>query len=434
MNVSIPYRDAFSQWAAEQNIEVVTCARHAALGRPADTSLCVYESMEGEDLINSIPALLKIIRAAPLVILAPRISISATVQLVRAGVQEIIEIPASAPDVLARAAARATSVGIGSSDHSLVGSGPAMTRVRRELAAVAPIATTVLITGETGTGKGLAARALHDLSSREERPFVQVDCSSLAESVIESELFGHERGAFTGAMGARAGRFEIAQDGTVFLDEIGELKPALQAKLLRVLHDRVYERIGSSNTRLMSARVIAATNRNLDLEVQSGNFRRDLYFRLNVFRIEMPPLRERLEDLPGLVETGLENLGRQLRVRVPPISASFYELLAAQSWPGNIRELMNLLERLLIRHHAGLLDESSMGDLLDFPVHSPQNRDRVPKELPAPGSEQERAILESELAAAGGNISRVARRLGVARSTLRYRLARYDLDSLLPRD
>jgi len=434
MNVSIPYRDAFSQWAAEQNIEVVTCARHAALGRPADTSLCVYESMEGEDLINSIPALLKIIRAAPLVILAPRISISATVQLVRAGVQEIIEIPASAPDVLARAAARATSVGIGSSDHSLVGSGPAMTRVRRELAAVAPIATTVLITGETGTGKGLAARALHDLSSREERPFVQVDCSSLAESVIESELFGHERGAFTGAMGARAGRFEVAQNGTVFLDEIGELKPALQAKLLRVLHDRVYERIGSSNTRLMSARVIAATNRDLDLEVQSGNFRRDLYFRLNVFRIEMPPLRERLEDLPGLVETGLENLGKQLRVRVPPISASFCELLAAQSWPGNIRELMNLLERLLIRHHAGLLDESSIGDLLDFPVHSPRNRDRVPKELPAPGSEQERAILESELAAAGGNISRVARRLGVARSTLRYRLARYDLDSLLPRD
>jgi len=434
MNVSIPYRDAFAHWAAEQNIEVVTCASHTALGRPADTSLCVYESMEGEDLINSIPALLKTIRAAPLVILAPRISISATVQLVRAGVQEVIEIPASAPDVLARAAARATSVGVGSPDRSLVGSGPAMTRVCRELAAVAPIATTVLITGETGTGKGLAARALHDLSSREERPFVQVDCSSLAESVIESELFGHERGAFTGAMGARAGRFEIAQDGTVFLDEIGELKPALQAKLLRVLHDRVYERIGSSNTRLMSARVIAATNRDLELEVQSGNFRRDLYFRLNVFRIEMPPLRERLEDLPRLVETGLENLAKQLRVRVPPISASFYELLAAQTWPGNIRELMNLLERLLIRHHAGLLDESSIGDLLDSPVHGARNRDRVPKELPAPGSEQERAILESELGAAGGNISRVARRLGIARSTLRYRLARYDLDSLLPRD
>jgi transcriptional regulator with PAS, ATPase and Fis domain len=263
---------------------------------------------------------------------------------------------------------------------------------------------------------------------------VDVNCAAIPETLIESELFGHERGAFTGAMGARAGRFEIAQDGTIFLDEIGELKPALQAKLLRVLHDREYERIGSSNTRSMSARVIAATNRDLDLEVQSGHFRRDLYFRLNVFRIEMPPLRERLEDLPGLVETGLANLEKRLRVRVPPISGSFYELLAAHSWPGNVRELMNLLERLAIRHHAGLLGQSSMDDLLDFSAHGPKRSERVPQVLPAPRSEQERAVFEAELSAAGGNISRVARRLGIARSTLRYRLARYDLDSLLPRD
>ena len=174
-----------ARWAAEQNIEVVSCARHTALEPSADTSLCVYESMKGEDLVNSIPALVKIICTAPLVVLAPRISISATVQLVRAGVQEVIEIPASAPDVLARAAARATSLGFRASNRLLVGDGPAMRRVRREVAAVAPIATTVLITGETGTGKGLAARALHDLSGQEERPFVQVDCSSLAESVIE---------------------------------------------------------------------------------------------------------------------------------------------------------------------------------------------------------------------------------------------------------
>jgi DNA-binding NtrC family response regulator len=434
MEVSNPYRDAFSRWAAEQNIEVVSCARHTALGQSTDTSLCVYESMKGEDLVNSIPALAKIIRAAPLVVLASRISISATVQLVRAGVEEVIEIPASAPDVLARAAARATSLSIGAPDRLLVGSGPAMRKVRRELAAVAPIATTVLITGETGTGKSLVARALHDLSSEEERPFVHVDCSSLAESVIESELFGHERGAFTGAMGTRAGRFEIAQDGTVFLDEIGELKPALQAKLLRVLHDRVYERVGSSTTRRMSARVVAATNCDLELAVQSGAFRRDLYFRLNVFRIAMPALRERLEDLPGLVETGLENLAKRLRMRVPPIPGSFYERLAAHSWPGNVRELMNLLERLLVRHRAGLFEESSIDDLLDFREHGTQHRNHEPGTLPAPGSEQERAIFEAELAATGGNISRVARRLGIARSTLRYRLARYDLDSLLPRD
>jgi DNA-binding NtrC family response regulator len=434
IDVSNPYRDAFAQWAAERNIEVVRCARHTALAQPAETTLSVYESMPGEDLVNNIPAFGKIIRAAPLVILAPRVSISATVQLVRAGVQEVIEIPASARDVLARAAARATNLGTGISEHALVGCGPAMRRIRRELEAVAPIDTTVLITGETGTGKGVAARALHDLSSREERPFVQVDCSSLAESVIESELFGHERGAFTGAMGTRAGRFEIAQNGTIFLDEIGELKPTLQAKLLRVLHDREFERIGSSDTLRMSARVVAATNRDLDLEVQSGNFRRDLYFRLNVFRIEIPPLRDRLEDLPGLVETGLENLARRLQVRVPPVSTAFLELLTAQDWPGNVRELMNLLERLLVRHHAGLLDPSSIGDLLDSPVSRGGYRHPIPEKLPAPGSERERKFLEAELRAAGGNISRVARRLGIARSTLRYRLGRYDVDSLLLRD
>jgi transcriptional regulator with GAF, ATPase, and Fis domain len=261
-----------------------------------------------------------------------------------------------------------------------------------------------------------------------------VDCASLAEPLIESELFGHERGAFTGATGARKGRFEVAEHGTIFLDEIGELSLRLQAKLLRVLHDCVYERVGESKTRTMSARVVAATNCNLEDAVRAGRFREDLFFRLNVFRVQMPPLRERLEDLPDLVKIGLKQIAARLSLPVPAVPGSFYRQLASHSWPGNVRELMNLLERFLVQHHAGLLDSSAPACWLERPITGLPTTPPEPPAHPVAGSAAERVVLAEILAATGGNISRVARRLGLARSTLRYRLKLHDLAALIPSD
>jgi transcriptional regulator with GAF, ATPase, and Fis domain len=310
-----------------------------------------------------------------------------------------------------------------------------MARIAKEVEAVGPLRSTVLITGETGTGKGVIASRIHECSNREDRPFVHVDCAALAANLIESELFGHERGAFTGAVDRRIGRFESAENGTIFLDEIGELPLGLQSKLLHVLQERRFERIGGNRSFRMSARVIAATNRNLESEVQRGRFRQDLLYRVDVFRIELPPLRERVEDIPGLVESGLEKIATELGVSRPSLPDPVLQRLRRHTWPGNVRELMNVLERLVIRHGAGLLDELSIDQL--FRRH-PQGVDRISSphhgRLPAAGSDAEREILEHELAESGGNVARVARRIGIARSTLRYRIARHDLKHLVPTD
>ncbi len=249
---------------------------------------------------------------------------------------------------------------------------------------------------------------------------MHVDCSGLAPSVIESELFGHERGAYTGAVASRAGRFEIAGSGTIFLDEIGDLELGAQAKLLRILQDREYERVGGSSTRTAAARVIAATNRDLDAAVSGGRFRADLLFRLNVFRIRVPALRERRSDVPALARAGVRRIAESLGMPEPQIPDAFYDDLSQQDWPGNVRELMNTIERTLICHRAGIDD---------LPHGQPWTRDFGREDVAC-----ERVVLEEALRAAGGNISRAARRVGVARSTLRYRIERNGLGHLVPKD
>ncbi len=312
---------------------------------------------------------------------------------------------------------------------------PAMARIAREVEAVAPLRSTVLITGETGTGKGVIAGRIHEYSNRKDRPFVHVDCAALAANLIESELFGHERGAFTGAVDRRIGWFEAAGNGTIFLDEIGELPLSLQSRLLHVLQDRSFQRIGGNTPLRMSARVIAATNRDLESEVRQGRFREDLLYRVDVFRLELPPLRERVEDLPGLIEKGLARIADELHLLPPSLPDVVLQRMQHHPWPGNVRELFNVLERLVIRHGASLLDDLSLDQL--FSVHSQNvapSRFRPCGPLPAAGSEAERDILEAELAESGGNVARVARRLGIARSTLRYRLALHNLKYLIPTD
>jgi sigma-54 specific flagellar transcriptional regulator A len=221
-------------------------------------------------------------------------------------------------------------------------------RTRRMIEQVAPFDSTVLITGESGTGKEVVARAVHAQSNRRERPFVAVNCGAIPSELLESELFGHEKGAFTGAITARRGRFEMAEGGTLFLDEIGDMSLPMQVKILRVLQERTYERVGSSRSIHCDVRIIAATHRNLEESIVKGSFREDLYYRLNVFPIEMPPLRERLEDLPLLIEDLVEAQTRSGHGEVR-LSPEAVHALRAYHWPGNVRELSNLIERLAAR-------------------------------------------------------------------------------------
>jgi transcriptional regulator with GAF, ATPase, and Fis domain len=305
-----------------------------------------------------------------------------------------------------------------------------MTRLRAALDRVAASESTLLLRGETGTGKGLAARLVHAASGRSAGPFVHVDCAALAPTVIESELFGHERGAFTGASDTRVGRLEAAARGTLFLDEVGELEPRLQAKLLRVLQERDFERVGGSRTLPMTARVIAATHRDLRRAVSEGGFRADLYFRLQVVEVELPPLRERLEDLRDLVASLLGDLAREMGRAAPVVGESFLAALTGHAWPGNVRELRNLLERLLVRGAAGRLERTAF----DGAFEPGWLRDTAAPEPVAGGYPDERARIADALVATGGNVARAARRLGVARSTLRNRIARHGLGHLIPKD
>ena len=446
LDVPQPYRRSFEDWALSRAFECFALEGDVVqFSQPSRCILCVVGIPEnGERCADRIRIVRKTLRACPIVVLAESIEIDEVVRVMRAGVADVIGLPASVEDVTTRASLHATESATESAseahDKSLVGHSQAMLKLRCDMAAVASMRSTVLITGETGVGKGLIARAIHRISDRRDRPFVHVDCSSLSPTVIESELFGHERGSFTGAVGRHSGRFALAEDGTVFLDEIGDLELPLQAKLLRVLQEREYERLGGRETLYMSARVIAATNRDLHRAVEDGTFRADLFFRLNVFNIEVPPLRERLDDIPALVRSGIEGLSERLQVAPPAIAGRFHETLSAHSWPGNVRELHNVLERLVIRHQGGVLDEGVLDGFFDVPSGPARDTRLGGRASPEflfeadgdgePGSEE----LSAALDAAGGNVARVARRLGVPRSTLRYRIQKLGLEPLIPHD
>jgi PAS domain S-box-containing protein len=237
----------------------------------------------------------------------------------------------------------------------IIGQSDAIKYVLFKITQVAPTDSTVLITGETGTGKELAARAIHSASSRKDRPLIKLNCGALAPTLIESELFGHEKGAFTGAAGKKQGRFELANGGTIFLDEIGELPPELQVKLLRVIQENEFERLGSSKTIKVNVRIIAATNRNLKAAVEEGTFREDLLYRLNVYPITMPPLRQRKEDVPLLVEHFCGMYAKRFDKKISSISPRTMQNLQSHSWPGNVRELANVIERAVIHTQGSVL-------------------------------------------------------------------------------
>jgi Nif-specific regulatory protein len=334
---------------------------------------------------------------------------------------------------------------------AIVGDSPALRDVLARVEQVAQTSSTVLLRGETGTGKEMVARAIHINSARESRPFVRVNCAALAPGVLESELFGHEKGAFTGAVARRLGRFELADGGTLFLDEVGDLPTDVQVKLLRVLQEREFERVGGAETVKVDVRVVSATHRDLEQQIAAGEFREDLYYRLNVFPITLPPLRERPGDIALLCDHFIQKYAQSIGKRVRGVDPGALASLTAYAWPGNVRELENVIERAMILARGTELTAAD----LEF-----SRRPAPPAAAPLAGagagvvagragaaglpgkdgtrplherlSEQERAEIVSAIDQAQGNIAHAARRLGINRSTLYYRLRKHGLEHLLP--
>jgi DNA-binding NtrC family response regulator len=291
---------------------------------------------------------------------------------------------------------------------------------------VAPLDTTVLITGESGTGKEVVARYIHRRSARAEGPFVALNCAALPEQLLESELFGHEKGAFTGAVAARQGRVEQAQRGVLFLDEVGEMSPSVQAKFLRVLQEREFQRLGGAQTVKADVRVLAATNRDLPAAVARGAFREDLYYRLAVFDIALPPLRERADDVLVLADAFLEEIGRSVGRPAAGFAEEVRGTLAAHPWPGNVRELRNAIERAVILCEGGLITSEHLPPGLLVAARAPRAAaTAATAPVPSTLDAAEREMILQALARTGHNKSKAARLLGLTRAQLRSRVQKH---------
>jgi two-component system response regulator HydG len=319
---------------------------------------------------------------------------------------------------------------LGSFDSGgIIGSSSAMKKLLEMLVMVAPSDATALIAGESGTGKELIARAIHANSRRGKGPFVAVNCAALSENLLESELFGHEKGAFTGADRRREGHFSHADGGTLFLDEIGEISVAMQVKLLRVIQEREFQRVGGDQNIRVDVRLVAATNKDLEKEVEAGNFRQDLFFRLNVVTLVMPPLRERVEDIPLLAAHFLTVFAQKNNKPIKGFTPTAMDCLLKHAWPGNVRELENVVERAVVLLVGDYISERELpSSLVPADAATPKTSGAPSISLASISLDdlEKRAILET-LAACGGNKSETARRLGVTRKTLHAKLARYGL-------
>jgi len=322
---------------------------------------------------------------------------------------------------------------------NFVGESEKMQQVFRLIDKVAQTNTTVLLTGESGTGKELAARAIHFRSPRRNKPFVVVNCAALSEHLLESELFGHVKGAFTGAHSDRQGRFELADGGTLFLDELALMSIPLQGKLLRVLQEKTFERVGGTHTLKIDVRIIGATNKDLAGMMEKKTFREDLYYRLNVVEIDLPPLRERREDIPLLVDHCIARLNRELGKKVQASSEEVLELLSRYDWPGNVRELENVIERAMVLGKAGMLGIENLPDQITRLLEREDQDMAFLNDLKLPGDglslietveEIEKRLIKEALARTGGNKTRAAELLGVTRKIMRYKTEKYNLESL----
>jgi two-component system response regulator AtoC len=410
----------------------------AALGEGAFDVVLTDLQMPGADGLAVLRRAREVDPDVPVVVITAYGTIASAVEAMRGGAFDYVEKPfndAALKLQVARAVearrlklqnrALRTSLAEATGFHRILGDAPPL-RAAVELARkVAPTDTTVLLLGESGTGKELFARAIHEASGRSAGPFVKVNCAAIPAALLESELFGAERGAFTGADRARPGRLEQAHCGTIFLDEVGELELGLQPKLLRALEERVVERLGAGAARHVDVRIVAATNRDLEAATRAGAFRTDLFHRLAVFPITLPPLRERRADIPLLVRALVARLNEAMGRQVTGVSPAVLERLARQPWPGNVRQLANAIERAMIVCAGSelTLEHLAVGD----PVPASGDGRFVLPDEGASLEEVEASLLRQALARAGGNKAQAAKLLGLTRSTLRYRLEKHGL-------
>jgi DNA-binding NtrC family response regulator len=431
--------ESMAAWLREDGYRVDTAAngRQALeLARTTDYAICFLDlKMPALDGIETMIEIHRLRPEAAAIIITAYATVDTAIQAIKEGAQEYIVKPCN-PQEISLLVSRILKVKRLQRENAIlrkkitrqyhhrdvITKNPRMEEILNLAQEVSSLRSTVLIRGESGTGKELVARAIHFSGGRTARPFITVSCAALTETLLESELFGYEKGAFTGAAAQTKGKFELADGGTIFLDEIGDISPKLQADLLRVLQERRFYRVGGTEEVPVDVRVIAATNKDLAAEVQAGRFRDDLYYRLNVIEIRIPPLRERREDIPLLAEHFVERIAHELGKPPYDISASGLKVLMEYDWPGNVRELENVIERAIVTCRNGVLGEA------DFAWLDQRAALGRPWEVPdIPLSELERRAIIAALERRQGNVKEAAAALGIDRSTLYEKVKRYGI-------
>ncbi len=434
-------RESLAAWLREDGFVVDTAAAGAeAVAKARAKDYAIYfvdlKMPGGMDGIETMMEIRKLHAEAAIIIITAYATVDTAITAMKEGAQEYIVKPCNPSEIsllvnriikvknlqreniiLRKKLSRHYSF------HDIISKHPKMLDLFALIREIASLRSTVLIQGESGTGKELIARAIHYSGDRAERPFIGVSCAALAETLLESELFGHEKGAFTGAVAQRKGKFELAEGGTIFLDEIGDISPKLQMDLLRVLQERSFYRVGGSEEIHVDVRVIAASHVDLQEAVQRGTFRDDLFYRLNVINIHLPPLRERREDIPLLARHFLERLSHELGKEVDDLTEGALRVLLDYEWPGNVRELENAVERAMVTCRARVLTEE---DFAFLNYNRPERRGWVP---PANMSleEVEKQVIAATLQRTQGNIKEAAATLGIDRSTLYDRIKKYNI-------
>jgi len=415
--------------------------RQAALALPDLVILDVW--LPGMDGLQALEELKRLYPELPVIMISGHSTVEAAVKATKLGAYDFIEKPLSLEKTILavrnaldrqrleqenRALRRSLEV-----KYDIVGQSPAIQALRLEIASAAPSHGRVLIRGESGTGKELVARAIHRQSLRADRPFVEVNCAAIPDELIESELFGHERGAFTGATTKRRGKFQLADGGTIFLDEVGDMSLKTQAKVLRVLQEQTFERVGGSETLTVDVRVIAASNKDLEEEIRKGNFREDLFYRLNVIPFEVPPLRERKEDLPLLAAHFLRLFCEEYNKREKALSREALDLLLRYGWPGNVRELRNVMERMVIMVPGETIREPDLAGSLRARAGGPAEAAAEPGgewdgTLREARERFEREYILRRLREAQWNVTRAAQQMGIERSNLHRKMKLYGIE------
>lgn len=395
--------------------------------------------MPGMDGIEVLERIKSLNPSLPVIMISGHANIELAVKATKLGAFDFIEKPLSLDKVLltvnnALKVAKLEQENIAlrqvvERKYEIVGNSPAIQSLKEQMKMVAPTNGWVLITGENGTGKELVARGIHQMSLRADKPFVEVNCAAIPEELIESELFGHEKGAFTGALTRKRGKFDLANEGTIFLDEIADMSLKTQAKILRILQEQRFERVGGTEMIFVDVRVIAATNRDLKEEIQKGRFREDLFYRLNVIPLHVPPLRERKSDIPLLVEHFLEEFCRENHKERKKITAEAMDLLISYSWPGNVRELKNIVERMVIMTRGLVIEAKDVPEPVQRQPKSPPEMSFFDYPLLRDARREfEKRFIMKKLMENDENISKTAEMIGIERSNLHRKIRSYGIE------